>query len=61
VPELSHTLEMYLNVLKPITTTEQFEKAELLVHNFLSKGGEGDNLQNKLHDFAQETDNWVSG
>ena len=52
---------MYLNVLKPITTTEQFEKAELLVHNFLSKGGEGDNLQNKLHDFAQETDNWVSG
>lgn len=49
----------YLKVLKPITSDEQYENAERLVKNFLADGGDGENLQNKLKDFAETTDNWV--
>lgn len=59
VPSLSHTLEMYLKVLRPITTDSQYENARKLAEQFQSEG-EGERLQARLTEFARSTDNWVS-
>lgn len=59
VPSLNHTLEMYRKVLKPITSDEEYDKADQLIHQFLTSGGEGETLQRKLIELAETTDNWV--
>lgn len=59
VPNLDHTLDMYLKVLKPIVTTEQYENVVKLTQEFASTSGPGMNLQNKLIERSTSTDNWV--
>ncbi|XP_067937012.1 choline O-acetyltransferase-like [Watersipora subatra] len=59
VPSLEHTLSMYLKVLRPITSDEQYENAQKLVKDFQVEGGEGETLQKRLIEFANSTDNWA--
>ncbi|CAH0702329.1 unnamed protein product [Spodoptera exigua] len=46
IPELSKTSERYLNALRPLLTTKQFEEAQQRTNNFIAK--EGKVLQEKL-------------
>ena len=59
VPSLDHTLQMYLKVLRPITSDAQYEKAKQLVKTFQAEGGEGARLQSRLIEISRSTDNWV--
>jgi len=58
VPPLDQTMAEYLRALQPITTSQQFQRAEKLVKEFSIQPGP------KLFDYLvakrDEEDNWVS-
>lgn len=58
VPPLEQTMADYLKALHPITTPQQFEKAEKIIKQFSVSPGP------KLHEYLVEKreaeDNWVS-
>lgn len=53
-------MERYLVALKPIIPEGQYEQTKRTIEEFLSENGEGRKLHSLLHEFAQESDNWVS-
>ena len=59
VPELSSTLQLYLESIKAICSKEQYEKTKKIVEEFKKPGGEGEYLQKKLQERADVKDNWV--
>jgi len=60
VPDLEKTLERYLASLKPVVPVAQYEQTVRTVQEFLADGGEGHVLQEKLRQFAEQRENWVS-
>ena len=50
---------MYNKVLRPITTHDEYTEVDKLIQDFLTPGGEGETLQNKLIQHSHSTDNWV--
>ena len=60
VPDLELTLEKYLRCIKPIISSENYRKTELIVKEFLSPNGNGSNLQKILIEKYQNVDNWVN-
>jgi len=60
VPDLKRTLEKYTELIQPILTPAQYAKTKDVVKEFGKPGGEGETLQNKLREYAETKDNWVS-
>jgi len=60
VPDLKRTLENYTELIQPILTQAQYAKTKDVVKEFGKPGGEGETLQNKLREYAETKDNWVS-
>jgi hypothetical protein len=60
VPDLELTLEKYLRCIKPIISSENYRKTELIVKEFLSPNGNGSKLQKILIEKYQDVDNWVN-
>ncbi|XP_077999459.1 choline O-acetyltransferase-like [Glandiceps talaboti] len=59
VPPLKTTLDKYLQILKPILTAEEYAKSSATVEEFGRPSGEGEQLQDKLLDYAETKINWV--
>lgn len=59
VPDLQHTLQMYLGCLKPVISEEEYQKHEQLVQQFGQSESEGEQLQQKLCDVAKQKENWA--
>lgn len=57
VPPLEQTMAEYLRVLQPITTAQQYEKAEKIIKQFLVQPGP--KLYQYLVDKREADDNWV--
>ncbi|PIK49337.1 putative choline O-acetyltransferase isoform X1 [Apostichopus japonicus] len=58
VPPLKQSLNKYLRSLKPIISTEQYERTRAIVHEFGRDGGNGELLQQKLLEYVEKTTNW---
>lgn len=58
VPPLEHTMTEYLRALKPIVTSQQYEKTEKIVKQFSAQSGP--KLHQYLVDKREVDDNWVS-
>ncbi|VDQ12485.1 unnamed protein product [Trichobilharzia regenti] len=59
VPNLRNTLDRYLRLIAPVVSKEDFERTKLLVDEFGKPGGEGEELQNLLKEYAATKLNWV--
>ena len=59
VPELVETLDKYLLCIKPIVSSDQYERTRQIVDEFRKPGGTGELLQKRLLEYAETTDNWV--
>ncbi|VDO98870.1 unnamed protein product, partial [Schistosoma margrebowiei] len=59
VPDLHNTLDRYLRLIAPVVSKEDFERTKLLVEEFGKSGGEGEELQNLLKQYAKTKINWV--
>ncbi|CAH1795027.1 unnamed protein product [Owenia fusiformis] len=59
VPRLHDTIGRYLLAIQPLVSDEQYDKTAKLCRDFLESGGLGEELQEKLLDIADESDNWV--
>jgi carnitine O-palmitoyltransferase 1 len=57
VPELDHTLKLYLKSVQPLVTPEEFKETSRKVKEFRKK--EGPQLQKALQARAATTDNWL--
>ena len=44
-----------------MVSSEQYERTKQLVEEFSQKGGQGEMLQQKLREFADNSECWVSG
>nr|CAH8819306.1 unnamed protein product [Trichobilharzia regenti] len=60
VPNLRNTLDRYLRLIAPVVSKEDFERTKLLVDEFGKPGGEGEELQNLLKEYAATKLNWVT-
>ena len=60
VPPLRQTLERYLHSVRPLTSKEEFQNTKETVEEFGKNGGRGEELQKKLLDRAEKTENWAS-
>ena len=60
IPELAETLAKYLLCIRPIVSSDQYERTRQLVEEFQASGGTGELLQKRLLEYAETTDNWVS-
>ncbi|XP_023220921.1 choline O-acetyltransferase-like isoform X2 [Centruroides sculpturatus] len=60
IPELSHTLQRFLEGIKTIVTEEEYKEAENLVKEFQNPGGEGEKLQNFLKEYAEKNDDYLT-
>lgn len=58
VPSLSHTLERYLDSVKPFASQNEYYKTERMVKEF--QNGIGNELHSKLLKKAAKERNWVS-
>jgi carnitine O-octanoyltransferase len=58
VPSLHHTLDRYLDSVKPFVNEEEFMNTARLVSEF--ENGDGQKLQAKLMQRAKNERNWVS-
>lgn len=58
IPDLGTTLERYLEGLKAVIPSAQYEQTKKTVHEFARTSGPV--LQQQLIAFAEERDNWVS-
>ncbi|CAC5389476.1 CHAT [Mytilus coruscus] len=59
VPDLSRTLEKYIEIIQPILTPSQYAKTKDIVRDFGKLGGEGEFLQTKLKEYSETKDNWA--
>ena len=61
IPGLDETCAKLIEWVKPLLTEAEFNHTKVLVENFRRSGGEGEKLQNKLIEWAQNTDspNWL--
>lgn len=59
VPDLHNTLDRYLRLIAPVVSKEDYERTKLLVEEFGKSGGEGEELQNLLKQYAKTKINWV--
>uniref|UniRef100_A0A8C6UL28 Choline O-acetyltransferase n=1 Tax=Neogobius melanostomus TaxID=47308 RepID=A0A8C6UL28_9GOBI len=59
VPPLGKTLETYLNCVQHLIPEEQFRKTKAAVEKFGAPGGVGEQLQKKLLERREKTNNWV--
>uniref|UniRef100_A0A095A3P6 Carnitine O-acetyltransferase n=1 Tax=Schistosoma haematobium TaxID=6185 RepID=A0A095A3P6_SCHHA len=60
VPDLHNTLDRYLRLIAPVVSKEDYERTKLLVEEFGKSGGEGEELQNLLKQYAKTKINWVT-
>ena len=60
VPDLKFTCQNYLLSAQPIISEEQYDVTKSIVDKFVEPGGEGEKLQEKLKEFADTVDNWVT-
>jgi len=60
IPELTETLDKYLLCIRPIVSSDQYDRTRQLVDEFQKPGGTGEQLQKRLLEYAKTTDNWVS-
>ena len=58
LPELRHTLEVYLESVKPHVTEEEFQHTSKLVNEF-EKRADASKLQGFLEERANNMKNWV--
>ena len=58
LPSLKNTLDLYLQSVVPFLTTNELEKTKRIVEEF--GDNEGQNLQEKLLQRANENKNWVN-
>lgn len=58
LPSLKHTLERYVDSVRPFVSDAEFAKTQEIVKNF--ENGEGKVLQEKLEAKAKIEKNWVS-
>ncbi|GAO46045.1 hypothetical protein G7K_0288-t1 [Saitoella complicata NRRL Y-17804] len=62
VPKLAETAAKYLKSLHPILSEEEFKKSEAAIREFVKPGGEGEKLQKRLVQRAQDPtcQNWLA-
>ncbi|CAM9314387.1 unnamed protein product, partial [Sphacelaria rigidula] len=58
VPPLSDTLQSYLKAVEPLLTPKEFAETKAVVNEFKT-GGQGDNLQRALLDYASDKDSYI--
>ncbi|XP_057214171.1 choline O-acetyltransferase-like [Triplophysa rosa] len=59
VPDLQHTLNMYLRSVKHVVSKTQFCKTKAMVEMFGKPGGLGERLQKQLLERRDATENWM--
>ena len=59
VPPLKQTLERYLHSVRPLLSDDDFQITKGAVEEFGKSGGQGEELQRKLQQRAEVTENWV--
>lgn len=59
VPTLQETCSKYLKTVEPFLSPQQLEKTKANIDAFVS-GGQGQELQRRLQDFAKDKDNWLA-
>ena len=59
VPELNNTLDKYLKLVAPVVSEEDYDRTRQIVEEFRKPGGEGEELQKLLKEFASTKINWV--
>ncbi|KAL2083572.1 hypothetical protein ACEWY4_021345 [Coilia grayii] len=59
VPDLQHTLKMYLKSMKHLVPEEKFKKTKAIVEKFGAPGGLGEMLQQNLQQRSESKTNWV--
>ena len=59
VPPLKQTLERYLHSVWPLLSDDEFQITKRAVGEFGKGGGQGEELQRKLQQRAEVTENWV--
>ncbi|XP_023238363.1 choline O-acetyltransferase-like isoform X1 [Centruroides sculpturatus] len=60
VPELSITMQRFLQGMKAVVNDDQYLQAEKSVKEFEKPGGEGERLQLYLKEYAENDDNYVT-
>ena len=60
VPDLSQSLQRYVEAMTPIVGTDQLERTKRIVKEFGRAGGQGEQLQSRLKERAKTQENWVS-
>ena len=60
VPELLQTLSKYLLSIRAVVAADVFERTRSVVEEFGATGGDGEKLQKRLEQFAENTECWVS-
>lgn len=59
VPTLQETCSKYLKTVEPFLSPTQLEKTKANVDAFVT-GGQGEELQKRLQNFAKDKDNWLA-
>ncbi|XP_063047323.1 choline O-acetyltransferase [Engraulis encrasicolus] len=59
VPDLQHTLKLYLKSVKHLIPEEEFQKTQAIVETFGVAGGVGEMLQKNLLQRSESKANWV--
>ncbi|KAF6768869.1 hypothetical protein AHF37_12769, partial [Paragonimus kellicotti] len=59
-PKLKNTLDRYLRLVAPVISAEAYERTKRIVEEFSQPGGEGEQLQHLLEEYAKTKVNWVS-
>ncbi len=59
VQDLAETMERFLYSSSPFLTDQELAQSKKTVAEFVTKGGQGENLQNLLLQKAQREENWV--
>ena len=60
VPDLSQSLQRYVEAITPIVGADQLERTKRIVKEFGRAGGQGEQLQSRLKERAETKENWVS-
>lgn len=61
VPDLHHTATTYLQSIRPFVKNDaQYNAIKAKLDDFIKPGGIGHTLQQRLHQRAASTDNWIS-
>lgn len=59
VPTLEHTMQRYLETMKPVLKASQHDKLLKIIENFTSQNGIGPKLQLYLLNRQEKLENWV--